>query len=115
MVETKSQRSLVVYFESRLVDYSGRVQVAHMNGADVKQAEAWAASGLIGFGRIAWADTTPHGTHWVTFTDAAWFAAHTERRARAERIAATRTYRTVAEDATGTDPAGRVVKSVGIV
>ena len=94
---TKEQRSLLLYLEARSVDNSGRVDGQHMNGDDFEQAAAWHDAGFIGFGRIASEDCSEYGSYWVTLSDAAWEAAHRERRASAERMLAKRNYRTTAE------------------
>jgi hypothetical protein len=83
---TKGQLSLLLYLETRAVDHSGRVNGAQMNKEDMDQARQWADEGFIGFGRIVMKDHTPEGTHWVELSDAAWTAAHQERRARANRM-----------------------------
>ena len=96
-IGTKDQRSLILYLESRIVDQSGRVDLRHMNDDDIEQAEKWAVAGFIGFGRIVHRDITAGGTHWVTFTDEAWTAAHGERQAKAKRMWSKRTYQTTVE------------------
>ena len=94
---TKDQRTLLLYLECRAVDTGGRVHGQHMNAEDFSQAAEWNEAGFIGFGRIASEDCDQYGAHWVTFSDAAWEAAHRERRARAERMLENRNYRTTAE------------------
>jgi hypothetical protein len=97
---TKDQRVLLLYLECRAVDYGGRVDGRHMNEADFVQATAWDAAGFIGFGRIVAADCSGAGSHWVTLSEAAWEAAHRERRARADRMLSSRTYMTTKEKRT---------------
>jgi len=97
LVGTRDQATLLLYLECRAVDNGGRVHGQHMNAGDFKQAEAWNDDGFIGFGRIASEDVNQYGAHWVTFSDAAWEAAHHERRARAESMLSNRNYRTTAE------------------
>lgn len=97
MVETQEQKSLIVYLESRCVDATGRVDLRHMNANDVAQAVAWSKVGFIEFGRITAKDVTGSGGAWVRFTEAAWCAAHRERRARAQRGIACRTWETTQE------------------
>ena len=98
---TKDQRTLLLYLETRAVDHAGRVDGTAMNEHDFKQAAEWDRQGFVRFGRVASECVTQHGAHWVEFTDQAWAAAHSERRARAERTRARRTYRTTAEKRDG--------------
>lgn len=94
---TKDQRSLLLYLETCAVDASGRVNGKRMNQDDFRQAAVWNNAGFIRFGRIASECVNQYGAHWVEFTDAAWQAVHAERRARAERLRARRTFRTTEE------------------
>lgn len=98
---TKDQRTLLLYLETCAVDHAGRVNGQHMNDDDFKQAAEWDRDGFVRFGRVASECITDHGGHWVEFTDESWAAAHAERRARADRIRARRTYRTTAEKRDG--------------
>ena len=97
MVDTKNERSLILLFECRIVDHCGRVNSVHMNASDFEIAAAWALTGFIQFGRIASQDINDNGSHWVTFSDAAWTAAHRVRRERGERMIARRTFQTTDE------------------
>ena len=93
---TRKQLSLLLYFETCLVDHCGRVDSARINDEERALAKSWAKGGLIGFGRIAARDCTiGGGSLWVTFSDEAWRLAHDERRARADRTV--RNYETTAE------------------
>lgn len=94
---TNDQRTLLLYFEDRLVNNAGRVDQGHINDEGRKQADVWNEAGLIGFGRIVARDCTKDGALWVTFSGDAWEAAHKERRARAVRCWKERQYQTTAE------------------
>lgn len=89
--------NVLLYLETRLVDHVGRVDTRRMNGADEAAIEQMVEVGLITFGRICSADVNETGSHAVTFTEEAWRYAHGFRKARADKAAAGRTYRTTAE------------------
>jgi len=95
----KQERSLLLFLETRAVDYSGAVKTAHMNEADMDLARTWDQIGLIGFGRIAFESLPrPDGsTHWVFLSPDAWRLAHEERMARGCRTFARRTYMKTSE------------------
>lgn len=83
---TKTERSLLLYLETRAVDHRGFVRVEQMNEEDMAIAKRWNTEGFIEFKRV-----TKRGgnglelTYAVRLTDAAWELVHKERRARAER------------------------------
>lgn len=83
---TKDEKSLLLFFETRAVDYGGRVNTQHMNEGDMKIAEGWNKSGFINFGRIVARHCNNSGTHWCKFSDEAWKLAHQERKNRHDRI-----------------------------
>lgn len=112
MVKTRDQKSLILFLETRVVDYAGRIQMAHMSADDTAQAEVWAKAGFIGFGRIACQDINRGGTHWVAFTDEAWDAAHRERRAKGKRMHQKRSYQTTQEEQAYKCPKMRSPKEV---
>ena len=90
---TKNEKSMLLYLETVAVDHGGKLQSIRMNADDFKIAEAWNTSGFVQFGRIARQDIKqvsgePPRTHWCVLSDAAWVAAHAERRARCERLMA---------------------------
>lgn len=91
----RDERSLLIFFETCLVDYTGRVNAARMNAIDEEIAQRWAKEGFIEYGRIASKDHNSQGAHWVKFSADAWTAAHQERRARYSRN--TPRYTTTAE------------------
>ena len=94
---SSEQLSLLLYLEDRLVNCGGVVGYDHVNSDDANQAESWSESGFIGYGRIAIESVTDAGSHWVTFSDEAWAATHAERRARADRLMAKKTFVTTEE------------------
>ncbi len=89
---SKDERSLLLYFETAMVDYGGKIDCQRMNDIDMAIAKEWDESGFIRFGRIAFKDIQKFGrtqfTHWCVLSDKAWEVAHAERRARAARIEA---------------------------
>jgi hypothetical protein len=99
---TAAERGLLLYLETRAVDYSGGVAPAMMNEADFAIAKRWNDEGYIKFGRIYSGDipqatTFKTSTNWVELSEKAWQDAHAERRARAERMWAKRTFRKTSE------------------
>jgi len=82
---SRDERSLLLYFETCAVDFSGRVDLRRVNEDDMKIVECWNDSGFISFGRIAHRDHNSQGSHWVELTDDAWSLAHKERRTKYER------------------------------
>lgn len=94
---TRDERRLLLYLETRIVDHSGRVNAAHMNRDDFEIVKRWDSEGFVGFGRIASEDCNSDGAHWVSFSDDAWETAHKERRARGDRLMASRRYMTTEE------------------
>ena len=88
----RDQKNLLMYLETCMVDYGGKVENRRMNADDFSQVEAWKAEGLIRFGRLFSGEANNRkrvylGTHWVLFTDKAWELAHRFRRERAARLA----------------------------
>lgn len=87
---TKDEKSLLLYFESCLVNNRGQVQSVRMNIMDFGIAEKLDHEKLIKFDRIPFKEiekqnSLPARTHWVQFTDKAWEIVHKLRRQRAER------------------------------
>jgi len=94
---TKDEKNLLLYLEVRAVDQGGKVDLVHMNKSDMDIAEKWKDEKFISFGRIVFADCVITArlkavTHWVELSEAAWKAAHDERRARVARMWAKRTW-----------------------
>lgn len=82
----KDERSLLLFLETRAVDYGGRVNGQHMNADDYQIAKRWNETGFIKFGRIRFKDVNRDGADWVFLSEEAWELARQERRARAERM-----------------------------
>jgi len=93
---TKDEKNLLLYLETRAVDHGGRVDVTHMNQHDFDLSKKWNDEKFISFGRVYSKDCksglTLGLTRWVELSEAAWKAAHDERRARAARMWAKRTW-----------------------
>lgn len=82
----KEEKSLLLFLETRAVDYSGRVNLKHMNSDDIKIAERWNKEKFIEFGRIVLRHHNSDGTHYCKLSDKALKLAHKERRARILRM-----------------------------
>ena len=80
------ERNLLLYLETRAVDYGGIVDLKHMNKEDMKIADKWNAEGFIKSGRIKFHSITSEGSYWCELSEEAWKLAHAERRARCKRI-----------------------------
>lgn len=83
---SKDERSLLLFLETRAVDYGGRVNLQHMNKEDMDITEKWNKEGFLEFGRIVMRNHNSDGTNWCKLSDEAWKLAHKERKARAERM-----------------------------
>lgn len=83
---SSDERSLLLYLETRAVDYGGRVDIRRMNTDDINIAEKWAKEGFIKFGRIVAHHINSQGAHFCILSDEAWDLAHAERRLRSERM-----------------------------
>lgn len=94
---TREEISLLLYLETRAVDYAGRVDGRHLNAADREIIKRWVESGFIQFGRICAADVNAQGAEWVSLSYAAMKEVHAARLAKAERTWAARTYQTTEE------------------
>lgn len=94
---TREERSLLLFLETRYVDYAGRVDTRHMNEPDMQIVDAWVEEGFIEFGRIASQDVTRQGGHWVKIPLPAFTLAGAERMARAKRMQVDKGYQTTAE------------------
>jgi len=89
---TRTEKSLLLYLETCLVDNLGKVQAARMNVEDFDAIAHLKELGLIDFGRLPFKDIEKSrrylrvpNTHWVRFSDEAWKIAHALRRERTER------------------------------
>ncbi len=99
---TRDEKSLLLYFETVVVDESGRITDARMNDIDRENARLWNEQGFVSYGRVAseHLKRTSSGfpmTTWCRLSDEAWECAHRLRR----RLAAThwnqRTWRSTEE------------------
>lgn len=86
---TRDQQSLMLYFETTLVEHGGTVESIRMNQADHENVPQLIAAGLVEkFERVPakLLGSFHRGiTHTVDFTEAGWSFAHALRRARAAR------------------------------
>lgn len=74
---SKKQLSTLVYVETRVVDYSGRVDHRHLNAVDRKNLDDLEDAGLL--------INNGTGIHrWYSLTDEGWKQARLERRRRSE-------------------------------
>jgi len=89
---TKDERGLLLYLESRAVDYGGRVDQRMMNADDFKIAEKWDSENFISFGRIVFRNINSQGANWVKLSEEALDLAHEERKERAKRMWENRTW-----------------------
>lgn len=98
---TKDENSLLLYLETRAVDYSGRIDQMQMNDGDRRLLAEWSASGFVETGRICFKDVTAghrkQETNWVRLSEVAFQEAHRLRRERAERCWKNKTYKTTQE------------------
>lgn len=96
---TKDELSLLLFLETCHVDYGGPVNVAHMNAGDMAIAKRWNDEKLIDFGRIYSKDLEKYSpkTHYVILSNEALNLAHTERKARGERMLSKRLWRKASE------------------
>ncbi len=95
---SKTERSLLLFFEACLVDHNGKVNTRHINDEDSTIAKQWSKEGLILYGRICFDDIKGHETHYVRFSENAWTMAHYERRRRSDRMFSKTTYGLVAQE-----------------
>lgn len=85
----KDEQSLLMYFETKIVDNNGKVAGARMNDVDFEVAKRWNEQKFILFERIPFHNINKNkaipDTHQVKFSDEAWKLAHKFRRERGER------------------------------
>ena len=89
---SKDERSLLLFLETRQVDYGGRVNLVHMNKEDMDIAKKWNNEGFIAFGRIVARNINSEGSSWCKLSEEAFNLAHEERKARAKRMWENRTW-----------------------
>ncbi len=83
---SKDELSLLLFLETRAVDFGGRVDIRHMNSDDIEIAKKWNESEFLEFGRIVMRNHNSDGTHWCKLTSLAFELAHRERIARSQRM-----------------------------
>ena len=91
---SRDERGLLLYLETRAVDFGGKVDTRHMNKEDMGIAKRWNDEGFLKFGRIKFHDilSAQGGTHWCELSNEAWDLAHAERKARFKRISEKQTF-----------------------
>lgn len=94
---TRDEASLLMYFETCVVDLNGRVDLEKMNATDMIIRDRFVDAGLINFGRIVYADHNRQGGNWVEMTPFAMNLAHALRKQRASRGEQNRRYRKTEE------------------
>ncbi len=95
---SKDEKSLLLFLETRAVDYGGRVNAKHMNVDDFKIAEQWTKEDFICFGRIKFKHINSDGANSVVLSKEAWKLAHAERKERFKRLWLKRTWITTKEN-----------------
>lgn len=89
---TRTENSLLLYFETCAVDHRGLIAGSRINGEDIAIAKGWNDSGFVRFGRIASESLGKvhsggqPATHWCRLSEDAWEKAHFIRRERAARM-----------------------------
>ena len=87
-LNTKEEKGLLLYFETRAAEYGGTLEGVRMNAEDYAISRRWSEAGFVQFGRIAFHDIKQNAgvalDHWCVLSDEAWALAHAERRARCE-------------------------------
>ena len=98
---SKTEKSLLLFFEECAVNHSGKVTCEQMNDADYAIAKRWNQADFISFGRVVAKDCDKYGTNWCKLSPEAWAIVSVERKARAERTWANRLWRTTNEKRSG--------------
>ena len=103
-VETRDERSLLMYLESRSVDQQGSLDSVQMNHEDAEILKEWKEKGFVEIGRICSEDLgrfkssrTSNVYTWVRLSPEAFELATELRRAKAERTWDKRSWRTTEE------------------
>lgn len=89
---SKDFKSLIMYFETCMVDSCGKVKGCKINAEEFDMAKQLTAEGLIEFGRLKFheerslrkIDMQNGYTHYVRFSEKAWTLAHKFRRERSQ-------------------------------
>lgn len=86
---TREERSILLYVETRAVDYGGLLDAVHMNNDDIEILKRWDEKGFVRFGRLVLENVKNTRTscqcYWCDLSDEAWTVAHRERKNRAMR------------------------------
>lgn len=81
---TRTERSILLYAETTLVDHGGLMEGVRMNADDHAALDSMQERGLLTWGRVPGRTLGTYIarniTHWVEFTDAGWASAHQARR-----------------------------------
>jgi hypothetical protein len=95
---SKSELSLLLYFETCAVDHGGLVVAGlRMNDEDMAIASRWNTEGFVKFGRVCSRDLSQHGSNWCELSDLAFALAAEARKAKAIRSWTTRKWQTTTE------------------
>lgn len=96
----KTEKSLLLFFETAMVDYAGRFDPRHINAADRKIMSEWEKENFISCGRVSGAnvmDSSSQRVSWVQLSDSAMDMAHKFRKERAKRMWEDKKWRTTRE------------------
>jgi len=88
----QAEKSLLLHLETRIVEYSGRLDRRCLDDEDTEILNRWTKAEFISTGRICSHDATENSSQWVTFSDEAWAQDHELRRQRGERLWKKRNY-----------------------
>ena len=98
MAELDGYRArLLLYLETRSVDYDGVLDTKHLNEEDHATLKAWNENGYVKSGRVAFAMIGGSASLWCRLSEEAWIEAHRQRRLRAERCFKSRRWQGTAE------------------
>ncbi len=95
---SKDEKGLLLFLETRAVDYGGRVNLQHMNDIDMGIAERWDKEGFLEFGRIVMRNHNSDGTHCVKLKYSTFMVAHELRLERSKRMFQNRTWLSIKEN-----------------
>ena len=102
-----NEARLLLYCETCAVDYDGRMDDRHLNGADLTILQGWHEDKFVESGRVAseFLGNRTRRARWCRLSEEAWLEAHRQRRLRAERVWEKRQWRSTTEKR---DEAGRI-------
>lgn len=87
---TKDEKSLLIYLETRMVDYAGTIDFVHLNDADNIILAEWKAAGFITLHRLTYKSIQTLNMKSVSsvimLSDEAWELAWQCRKERANRL-----------------------------